>query len=338
MIDPTLRQTVMTEALAGLSLQVAYIGVANGLFDALADGGPAGPGELAARTGLDEGYLRRYLDAAFAFEYVEEAADGAFALAARGDAFRPSVAGSLMGFAVQAAVSAHMAERAAGLMRTGERPGERVLVERETVGPLFGPMMEASFGAFFDAEILPGVPVFAEIDAAHGLALDLGCGNGWYLRKLAARYPHLRGLGLDPMEPAVMHARARAAEEGAAERLEFRLGDIHHLALDSPADLIAMNRALHHVWSEKASVFGILRDNLREGGAAVIWEPAWPGDRAALRQPPLRGMAFQNLAEHVQGNHFLRPEEICEAFRSVGMEPSVYRFAGGREAVVVGRR
>jgi hypothetical protein len=49
-------------------------------------------------------------------------------------------------------------------------------------------------------------------------------------------------------------------------------------------------------------------------------------------------MAVQNLSEHVQGNHFLRPDEIEAAFTEVGMEATVYTFREGSEAVVVGRR
>ena len=41
--------------------------------------------------------------------------------------------------------------------------------------------------------------------------------------------------------------------------------------------------------------------------------PAWPCERKALRDGPHRPLALQNLAEHVQGNHFLRPDEIVTA-------------------------
>ena len=108
--------------------------------------------------------------------------------------------------------------------------------------------------------------------------------------------------------------------------------------VDEPVSLIAMNRALHHVWDRRDKVFGILRDALVPGGSAVIWEPRWPDDRASLRDPRRRAMAFQNLNEHVQGNHFLRPAEIEEAMRSVGLTPRTYLFAEGTEAVVVGTR
>ena len=49
-------------------------------------------------------------------------------------------------------------------------------------------------------------------------------------------------------------------------------------------------------------------------------------------------MAFQNLSEHVQGNHFLRPQEIEAEFHKVGMQAQVYTFMNGNEAVVVGTR
>ncbi len=49
-------------------------------------------------------------------------------------------------------------------------------------------------------------------------------------------------------------------------------------------------------------------------------------------------MAFQNLGEHVQGNNFLRPEEIEAEFHRVGMKANVYLFVNGNEAVIVGRK
>ncbi|EQD54819.1 Methyltransferase type 11, partial [mine drainage metagenome] len=86
-----------------------------------------------------------------------------------------------------------MSERIAGLMRTGERPGEVILGERETVLPWFGPMLETTFGPIFEKQIFPAIPFFREIDRNDALAIDLGCGNGWYLRALAKHSPKLSG-------------------------------------------------------------------------------------------------------------------------------------------------
>ncbi|MGA7802293.1 MAG: class I SAM-dependent methyltransferase [Gammaproteobacteria bacterium] len=338
MIDPEIRQQTLQGLQGALVLNIAYIGVVNGLFDALAEHGTATASALAGHSGKDPGYVTRWCDSAYAFELLEEPQPGIFRLTPLGKAFRPGVPGTLMPVAVQAVLSTHLAERAAGLMSTGERPGERVLAERETVLPWFGPMLEHQFGPLLDREVLNSVPVFREVDERGGLAVDLGCGNGWYLRRLAGRFPKLRGIGLDGFEENIHQAQRLARAEGVADRLRFEAGDIHHFNIDQPVDLIAMNRALHHVWDRKESVFGTLKAHLKPGGFAVIWEPDWPAERIHLRDPMRRAMAFQNLGEHVQGNHFLCAEDIAEQFRQVGMEPAVYPVAEGRDVIVVGRR
>lgn len=333
-----LRKTVMTQAHGAMSLQLAFVGIANGLFDRLAIDGASTPESLAKGAGVDAGYVRRWCEAAYAFGMLEVDGSSRFTLAALGDAFRASASGTLMPFAVGAVLGAHMAERATGLMRTGERPGESVLAERATILPLFGPMLEASFGTLFEREILPALDVYRELDARGGLAVDLGCGNGWYLRKLVTRYPNVRGIGLDGFEENVRQATETARAAGLSLRLSFQAGDLHDYTVTEPASLIAMNRALHHVWDRKEQVFRQLHDALAPGGVVVIWEPRWPDDLPSLRDPRRRGMAFQNLNEHVQGNHFLRPAEIEAEMRTVGLEAETHLFAEGAEAVVVGRR
>jgi SAM-dependent methyltransferase len=235
-------------------------------------------------------------------------------------------------------LAAHMAERAATFMKTGERPGEKVLTERESILPLFGMMLETTFSGMFEQQILPNVPGYSEANQKGGMAVDLGCGNGWYLRTMAKRFPQLRGVGLDGFAENITQATQLTEQEGLGDRLTFQVGNIHHFTISEPVDLIAMNRALHHVWSEKENIFRILHEHLKPGGTAVIWEPNWPQTRAALREPGKSGMALSNLFEYVQGNHFLRPEEIEAAFHHVGMDTTVYLFANGNEAVVVGTK
>lgn len=338
-IDPALRQQVMQQAQGSLALSVAYVGITNRLFEALAEHGPCDVAALADHATVDIGYVERWADAAAAFGDLQRSGDG-FALTDRGRAFLPDTPGTLMPMALQAVLSAHMAERAAGLMPSGEQPGERVLAECGTILPWFGPMLEASFGGFFADVVLPGLPALSEVGQRGGLAVDLGCGNGWYLRRLVARFPGLRGVGLDMVPANIAGAQAAATAEGLADRLDFQEGDLHHYTVDQPVELVVMNRALHHVWGEgPETVMGALRDHLAPGGLAVIWEPRWPDDPSTLgSHPRLRGMAFQNLAEHVQGNHFLRPDQIEDAFAAVGMTAESFFFAEGTEMVVVGRK
>ena len=337
-IDASIKTTIMDQAQGAAALSIAFVGVARGLLDALSEG-PLSAADLARRAGIDAGYASAWCDAAYAFGYLEEEAGAGFALTPHGRAFTRGERESLFGAAVGAVLGAHMAERAAHHSVKGDRPGEQVLAERETFLPLFGPMLEQSFGPFFASEIVDRVGVFAELEERHGVAVDLGCGNGWYLRALTKRFPGLRGIGLDGFAENIDQARRLAAAQGLADRLDFHEGDLRHFTVAEPVDLIAMNRALHHVWeSGRREVFEILRDHLRPGGAAVIWEPAWPAERRGLKSPAFRMMAVQNLSEHVQGNHFLRPDEIVAAFAEVGMSATTHLFRNGSEAVIVGRK
>lgn len=333
-----IRQLVMGHAQGTALLNIAYIGIVNHLFEKLHAAGQATAASLAQQAAVDAGYVIRWCDTAYAFGLLDEVNDDVFCVTDAGRMFLPDVAGTLMPFAVGAVLGTHMAERAAGLMPGGEQPGEKVLGERETVLPWFGPMLEKMFGPFLENEIIPNLPVYQEVDAKGGLAVDLGCGNGWYLRGLAKRLPQLRGIGLDGFDENIRQASEMADKEGSGDRIGFQNGDIYNFSIDEPADLIAMNRALHHVWEQKEKVFGVIAKHLKPGGVAIIWEPNWPVLRVRLREPDKRMMAFQNLSEHVQGNHFLRPDEIAEQFKAVGMSPEIYLFGNDREAVVVARK
>ncbi len=335
---PDLKQQARAMAQGAHSLTVAYIGVVNGLFAALKQLNSGDVATIATAAGMDEGYVRRWCDAAFAFGYLDAEGE-AFRLSETGAAMLPDAPGSLMPLAMTMVSSVHMGVRAAGLMRSGERPGEKVMAEVETLLPWFGAMLEGTFSRFFEEKICPGVPVFSEINERGGLVADLGCGNGWYLRALARRCGAVRGLGLDGFEENIAQATRLAQEEGLGDRLRFVQGDAHEFTLDQPADLIAMSRALHHVWEGGITPFiRRLRENLRPGGAVAIWEPDWPSDRSVLRKPAVRSLALHNLNEHVQGNHLLHADEIADAFAAEGFAPEIYRFSDGIEAMIVARR
>lgn len=331
------RQSLAQAAQTAPIFRLAYIGLVNGLLDALSDAGSVDASTLAGATQSDEAYVHKWLEAAFAFELLD-AQDDLYSLSELGAAFLPSTEQTLMPMAVGSILGAHMAERAAGLVASGEQPGESVLAERETVLPWFGPMLETLFAPFFEEVILPSIPAFEAVNASGGVAVDLGCGNGWYLRALARRCPQLKGIGLDGFQANVDQAGALAHEEGLQDQLDFRCGDIFEFSVDEQVDLIAMNRALHHVWHDKDRVFDALRSHLKPGGWAVIWEPNFPTDRDALRTPARRGLAMQNLAEHVQGNHLLNPSEIEAAFAAHRMNATTYLFRDGLEAVIVAQK
>ena len=333
----TVKQEIQKQIRSATSLHIAYIGVANSLFDFIQNAGSLSPDELSYSAHVDRAYAEKWLDAAYAFGYLEEE-NGKYSNTELGSFFQSEIDGSMIAGAVQAVLGGHMAERISGLMKTGERPGENILVERPSIASLFGPMLEKGFSPLFENTILPSLPIFEEINQEKGTVLDLGCGNGWYLRSILKHFNGIKGIGIDGFSENIRQAELRSKQDNISDRTKFIEGDIFQFTPDAPVHALSMNRALHHVWDRREIVFKNIAAFLKKGGYAVIWEPRWPDDKKDLRDPSRQGMAFQNLAEHAQGNFFLTPKQIENQFEKAGMSAKTELFLNGNESVIIAKK
>ena len=94
--------------------------------------------------------------------------------------------------------------------------------------------------------------------------LDVGCGTGEILLRLAREYPRVTLLGIDVHEPHLERARASGREFGA--RLEFRVGDAFALEFpDGSFDLTVCRHMLQAV-PEPQRVLAEMKRVTRPGG------------------------------------------------------------------------
>jgi cyclopropane-fatty-acyl-phospholipid synthase len=108
--------------------------------------------------------------------------------------------------------------------------------------------------------------------------LDVGCGWG-SLALHAARHHGVTALGVTLSRPQAQLATQRAAEEGLAGRVEFRVQDYRDVA-DGPFDAISSVGMFEHVGlARSAEYFGHLRELLRPGGRLL---------NHAITRPPSR--------------------------------------------------
>ena len=131
--------------------------------------------------------------------------------------------------------------------------------------------------------------------AAHGgRVLDVGCGTGFLLERLAER--GFSGTGIDLSPESVEHARRRLAEIGAADRLTAVVGSAYEPP-EGPYDLIALTDVLEHLEDPRACL-AALRAQLAPGGLVVISTPnrrSLPGARRWLAEHGVPGIRL-NLA------------------------------------------
>jgi ubiquinone/menaquinone biosynthesis methyltransferase len=107
--------------------------------------------------------------------------------------------------------------------------------------------------------------------------LDLACGTGDLTRRLAARYPDGRVLGLDLTEAMLEHARRL----GVPTQVEYRAADMAHTGLpDASCDIVTGGYALRNagdVDEALREVFRVLRPN----GVAAFLDFAKPANPVA---------------------------------------------------------
>ena len=117
-----------------------------------------------------------------------------------------------------------------------------------------------------------------------GTLLDLGCGSGRLLARLARSRPDARIVGLDLSEPMLETGRDTLDREGLNDRVELRRADITTFdsEFEEHADTISCNFALHHMPTDEAAsrcLEAIARTRERTGCAVWIY------DFARLRHP-----------------------------------------------------
>ena len=121
--------------------------------------------------------------------------------------------------------------------------------------------------------ILPLVPGLPARLARGSDVLDVGCGSGRALARMAEAFPNSRFIGVDSSERAIEHARIEA--RGLAN-LRFELRDAAALEAADRFDLVTAFDAIH-AQAEPAAVLASVAAALRPDGVFLMQEIAGTG-------------------------------------------------------------
>lgn len=285
------------------------------LFAILAEG-PAEPRALAHRLGLDAEAARQLLEAAEALGLVRQ----------RGGRWALGRLGAVMvGNAALEAMIRHHAMLYRDLadpvsLLRGGRGGGALAAYWPYAGAGDAAALPESRTAPYTRLMAASQPMIAaEVLAAHDFSrhrrlLDIGGGDGSFLRLVGQAHPHLE-LALFDLPSVVAQAAPAFAAAGMASRVQLHPGDFHAMDLPSGADAASFVRVLHdHDDAAVRRMLAATRRALAPGGTLLVAEPmaAAPGAEAM-------GAAYFGLYLRAMGTgRPRRPAEIAALLTEAG--------------------
>ncbi|MDI1465411.1 class I SAM-dependent methyltransferase [Catellatospora sp. KI3] len=156
--------------------------------------------------------------------------------------------------------------------------------------------------------------------------LDVGCGDGYVTRQLAARVPDGSVLGVDA-SPRMIDA-AHAADGGPAN-VSFQFGDVTTMTFGPEFDLVVSFNALHWV-PDQETAYRAIAAALKPSGRALVQfvchGPRRSVERVAMdvTRDPRWAAAFADLA---QPYVHIDPDDLAKIVGSAGLEVTAQSVA-----------
>jgi arsenite methyltransferase len=142
-------------------------------------------------------------------------------------------------------------------------------LKREQIRAEFNNWAEAGRGEGMEQDHLPiALPVIEKMRLAPAdNVLDVGCGAGWLSRRIAARVPDGRVVGVDISNEMVRRARRASADHA---NLLFAAGSVEEIPWQANFFSHAISVESAYYWPDPAAGLREISRVLREGGSAWI--------------------------------------------------------------------
>jgi len=272
------RRDELAERLSGavlgaLDLQAVYLGDRLGLYQALADGGPATAPELAGRAGIHPRYAREWLEhqAVGAILDVDDVTkepderrytlpEGHWAVL-----IDPESLSLVAPLSRSLIASARAMPELLDAYRTGAGVTDTSPDNVESQEAMNRPQFAHHVGEWIGA--LPDI--VERLRSGRGRIADIACGTGWSSISMAKQFPGIEVDGIDIDEGSIARGKAHAAEEGVDGRVSFLLANGAAAQGEGRYDLVTIFEALHDM-ARPVDVLTTARRLLARGGAVLI--------------------------------------------------------------------
>lgn len=254
--------------------QLSSIGHRTGLFDTLATLKPSTSAEIARASGLNERYVREWLNGMVVARIVTFAPRGRryslppeHAASLTRQAGARNIATMSLFFPMLGTVEPEVVRsfKAGGGVPYSAYAGFHALMAERSAQRMDGALL---------TKVVPASGMLGRLRKGIDV-LDVGCGSGHAINLLGQAFPNSRFVGYDFSADAIKAARAES-KRLSLTNTEFEVKDTARFSAPGRFDLITAFDAIHDQASPRRVLANISR-SLREGGMFLMVEPAGTG-------------------------------------------------------------
>jgi SAM-dependent methyltransferase len=184
----------------------------------------------------------------------------------------------------------------------------------------------AGLHAVIIRKILPLLPALFDRLNSGGTILDVGCGNGKLLIRLAEAFPQSKCVGVEIDQTGLALARTAIQEAAVSDRVEIIEGDIGAIAQANFVDLALMVEVLHEITPARRP--GVIQECarvLRPGGWLILLDETYPSTIEEARHPEFRLALQTGFEELIWGNLIPTRREQELLLREAGFTGEIHR-------------
>jgi 2-polyprenyl-3-methyl-5-hydroxy-6-metoxy-1,4-benzoquinol methylase len=275
---------VVNDMGGALTATLGYIGDLLGLFRAMEGSVRLSSAELASRTNLNERYVREWLRAMTAAEYVEyDSAEDRYwmtpeqALVLTNEDSPMFAGGGLQSVVptIEQAPRVVDAFRRGGGIPYGEMHGHVHCGIERTFRP--------GYVNFLTSHWLPSIPGLVEKLQGGARAADIGCGRGQSTVRMAKAFPASSFTGVDYHGDSIGAAMKLANDEGVAN-IRFVQASAEAIASMGPFDLVTSFDCIHDM-TDPAGTLRTIRAAMADDADYLWSEPNASHDPVQNRNP-----------------------------------------------------
>ena len=262
---------IMKDVAASALIPLMRIGDQLGLFQKLSALGPITSKKFAEEAKVDERYLREWLYALSATDFVSyDGEKEEFSLSPEQKAVFADEEGpaNMLGAYEVLAGQVYAEEKVLEAFKTGNG------VAYENACPLSFTGTARFFKPSYQVNLiekwLPMIDGFGEIMKSGGSFADVGCGHGLSTLMVAQAFPNASVAGFDIHGPSIEEAKKLADSAGILDRIKYEIADSK--SYEGKFDYIAFFDCLHDM-GDPVGAAKYAYDHLNEGGAVILIEP-----------------------------------------------------------------